>query len=200
MVTTSSVCVVVGEMKGQISALIAGFEAIAKYGNEILGHEAEVLNVVLGQIKPVVKYLDGKIIVSEGGYNDPQDDRGYEQNLEERGIEIILNPGWEDVSSDLADGTYCRGNSLVMGRSGALYFLQWKGEASGYQSEGWDREAEVTRVSRREALKHFSLSEILGGLKRVFEQAIAKLDERRDGLQKRLELIGSLTAKEERQW
>lgn len=193
MVTTTSI---IEELGDSVAKVCQAFEALTKSEGQVIRDEVQVLVAVLGKVRPIIKYCDGEIAIYGHGENDPQDSREYWQYLRERGVEVINDHGWEKNSGNLADGCRYEGRDLILGRSGALYWLVWEGDASGYQSEGWRCEAEVTKVSVKEAIEKFGFLAIIEGLKKVFQKSLEKADERRASLQERLDLIGRITKEE----
>lgn len=193
MVTTNSATTlfpssVFEGLQEKISGLCGDFADIVREENRLIGQETEVLVAVLRAIKPVMKYIDGPVVVYESGDNDPQTLNHVEEYLDNRGIEIF-QIGWVQVSSNLADGSVRRGQGLVLDRSMGLRLLDWEGYADGYQSGGYRARADVSIISRPKAVKMFGLKHILEGLNRVFNEALAKLEEQRASIQQRLDIV-----------
>lgn len=189
--TTSTLFDRVAELFREASSL---FEKIEELEIKVEGCEVVALRDILKAIKPVIKYIDREIAVSRSGSHDPKAKDEWHNNLRERAAVLIsVGSGWRDASSNLADGTIYEKELLVLTRSGALLKIVSKGRGSGYQSEGWHYDSIVTKVDLGEAIRFYGLTEIIGGFKQVFSDAIRAIEDRKMALQKRHHIIEQLT-------
>jgi len=183
-----------------LAAAVEFSESVTRDTTTLARGEAEVLGQVLGQIMPAMSHIDHAILAAAHRLGGPESPRGWSYiHLGERGI--ILAGGMEEERGDRGgEGTY-GGSDLVFTRSGRLLLREfagswsdWAGTPAGWDSGTVDNEAGVVRegatwlCSAEQALRHYSLDRIVGGIDGEIEQAIK---ERR--LERRL-LDGSLSA------
>ena len=160
--------------------------------------EADVLRLVLQQILPAMQHIDHPVLAAARRQGGPESARGWVYiHLGERAI--VLAGGLEEEAGDRGGEGVCCGTDLVFTRSGRLLLREfagswsdWAGTPAGWDSGTVDNEAGVVRegatwlCSAGQALRHYSLERIVGGIDREIQQAIT---ERR--LERRL-LDGSL--------
>ena len=160
--------------------------------------EADVLRQILGQILPMMEYIDHPVLAAGRRQGGPESASGWTYTgLGERAI--VLAGGMEEERGNRGgEGVYC-GTDLVFTRGGRLLLREfagtwsdWLGVSAGWDTGAVDNEAGVVRegatwlCSAEQALRHYSLDRIVGGIDGEIEQAIK---------QKRLErrlLDGSL--------
>jgi hypothetical protein len=190
---------------------------VASQEQALAQDEAAVLEQLIANIKPVMRYID-RPIRAAGSVAGNQFAHWVYTDMPERGI-TLAGAGLEENhdSGDQNRGDY-EGNDLVLGRSGTLYYRtfagswsRWQGEAESWTTTANDpgeygdveydgygsyapREGSTVDVTPLEALSHYDLVDIVSSIISAINQAIAASEAKQRTLASRLERLQAVKA------
>lgn len=155
--------------------------------------EADVLEEVVRRVQPLIKYLDKKIEINASWSNHYAVNDYKADYLHDRAISLVGKRTEERASADADADTIYAGTELVLTRFGKFFELVYKGSCSQYQGYGGGWKATFRHIVPEMAIYVYGLDEVLSGLQRVLREALEKLEERKQNLQKRLEFLNAIS-------
>lgn len=177
---------------------LAALEHAAELGKEVAAlekqtveEEAQALTTIVAKTLPVLRYIDYKIRIS-ASYSGHLYHEWQYNYLPEKGIVLVDKYGRRYTNRDYR-GSY-DGTMLVLTRSGKLLHLARDGHWSNWQGESCWWQAEVQEVTPEQAIERYGLQAIVEGLVKEFKEAIKDNENKKQVLEKRLELLEQVKA------